>query len=54
MASIKTEAAAPEQSKIAPVPSNPNLDMLQGMLNMVVRVPTVAREDVALTTLCSY
>ena len=54
MASIKTEAAAPEQPKVAQAPSNPNLDMLQGMLNMVVRVPTVVPEDIALTILCSY
>ncbi len=57
MASAKPEAAAQEQPhapQTAPAaPSNHNLEMLQGMLNMVVRDPIVALEDVALTTLCS-
>lgn len=36
MASVKPEPAAHEEHSAAAGPANPNLDMLQGMLNMVV------------------
>jgi hypothetical protein len=42
MAAVKTEAPAPEQPKPRMAAGNPNLDQLQGMLNLVVRVSTIA------------
>jgi hypothetical protein len=50
MASIKPEPPTASAAPAPPnTPGNPNLDMLQGMLNMVVCAP----QHAALTTVCT-